>query len=272
MLASKSEYPSSMFSSEGGARSDGQNRMLAGYLAFIAGFVNSSGFILIGTFTSHVTGNVGRIANDVVSGAGGAAISAFALVVSFFAGALLVSIILESRFFGHVSRAYVVALVVEAVLLTGFTLFSYVAAAAHPRVLDAEAALLCAAMGMQNALVTRLSGAVVRTTHLTGVATDLGIETARWFRYWRQSLSAVGRIRLVMGPNRAERPQVAKFLLLFTIGATFTFGAVVGALLTVRLGAPSMLLAAFAISALAFYAFKNGRTHDDREAARLSRR
>ena len=36
------------------------NRVLAGYLAFVGGFVNSVGFVLIGNFTSHVTGNIGR--------------------------------------------------------------------------------------------------------------------------------------------------------------------------------------------------------------------
>ena len=38
-------------------------------------------------------------------------------------------------------------------------------------------------MGLQNALVTRVSGAVVRTTHMTGVLTDIGIELVR-MRAW----------------------------------------------------------------------------------------
>lgn len=41
-------------------------------------------------------------------------------------------------------------------------------------------------MGLQNATVTRISGSVVRTTHVTGMITDLGIELADWvdaFRY-----------------------------------------------------------------------------------------
>lgn len=49
-----------MFRHEGANRSHHHNQLLAGYLAMIAGFVNSAGFILIGSFTSHVTGNVGR--------------------------------------------------------------------------------------------------------------------------------------------------------------------------------------------------------------------
>ena len=55
-----------MFTHEGPGRPDRLNQKLAGYLAFVGGYVNSAGFILIGTFTSHVTGNVGRLANDLV--------------------------------------------------------------------------------------------------------------------------------------------------------------------------------------------------------------
>ena len=250
-----------MFSHEGSDRSDRENRLLAGYLAFIAGYTNSSGFLLVGTFTSHVTGNVGRLANDLAKGNSPAAVSAVTLLLAFFSGAFAVSVVLESRAFRHVSRAYAFAMGLEALLLAGFTLFSNLATAAHPRVLDAGAALLCAAMGMQNGLVTRISGAVVRTTHLTGVVTDLGIESARWFRYWRRSLASVV----------SERPSVTKSRLLVTIAVTFLLGAVAGALVTVRLGAPSMLLAAVAIAGLGFYALRHGRVHDA-GAARLSRR
>lgn len=250
-----------MFSHEGSDRSDRENRLLAGYLAVIAGFTNSSGFLLIGTFTSHVTGNVGRLANDLAVGESGAAVAAVSLLIAFFSGAFFVSVILESRAFRHISRAYAFAMVVESMLLMGFTLFSNLATAAHPRVLDAGAALLCAAMGMQNGLVTRISGAVVRTTHLTGVVTDLGIESARWFRYWRRLLASIA----------SERPSVTKSRLLLTIVLTFLVGAVGGAVVTVRLGAPSMLLAAVAIAGLAFYAVRSGRIHDD-DAARRSRR
>lgn len=250
-----------MFSHEGDARSEKQNRLLAGYLALVAGFVNSSGFVLLGTFTSHVTGNVGRLANDAAGGAAGAAAaaSAFSMVVAFFFGAFLVSVILESRWSGHVSRAYATALVVESLLLSGFTLFSFVAEATHPRVLDAEAALLCAAMGMQNGLVTRLSGAVVRTTHLTGVITDLGIESARWFRYWRKHISTLARVPLVMGPNAPERPSVAKARLLGAIAFAFVVGGMLGAVVTMQLGRSALLLAAVATIACAIHALLEDR-------------
>src|SRR6478735_12133779 len=127
-----------LFSREGSARSDSQNRWLAGYLAFVGGFVNSSGFVLIGTFSSHVTGNVGRLANDAATGQYAAAVAALTLVLCFFSGAFAASVILESRVLGAPrARAYALALATESVLLLLFTLLSSVTVSAHPRVRDA---------------------------------------------------------------------------------------------------------------------------------------
>jgi uncharacterized membrane protein YoaK (UPF0700 family) len=249
-----------LFSREGSARSDNQNRWLARYLAFVGGFVNSCGFVLIGTFTSHVTGNIGRLANDAATGQYAAAVAALTLVLCFFAGAFSASVILESRFLGvAASRAYALALATETLLLLLFTLLSYVTSSTHPRLQDAEAALLCAAMGLQNALVSRLSGAVVRTTHLTGVVTDLGIESARWFRFWRHTLSKVTRVPLVFGRNTAERPAAPKILLLATIAASFLVGATSGAIAAVHWRHASMLIAAAAVAACAIYAVRDSR-------------
>jgi uncharacterized membrane protein YoaK (UPF0700 family) len=256
-----------MFSHEGSSRSNRQNRILAGYLAFVGGFVNSCGFVLIGTFTSHVTGNVGRLANDAALGHYPAALSALSMVVCFFAGAFVASVMVESHFFLHTSRAYASALAGEALLLVLFTLLSYVTVRAHPRVQDAEALLLCAAMGMQNALVTRLSGAVVRTTHLTGVVTDLGIEAARWFRFWRRTVAEATRFRLLFGANVPERPATEKIFLLATIATSFLIGATFGAIAAVHVRHASMLLAAVAVAACSVYAVRSRRPDEDDSAS-----
>ena len=169
-----------MFRHEGEDRTHRHNQVVAGYLALIAGIVNSAGFILIGSFTSHVTGNVGRFADDLALRAS-AAPFALILVVAFFVGCFVASMALESSVKSR-PRTYSVLQFVEAGLLATFALLSYLMDTRNPRFHDVQAILLCVAMGMQNSFVTRLSGAVVRTTHLTGVVTDLGIESARWFR------------------------------------------------------------------------------------------
>ncbi|WP_394331199.1 DUF1275 family protein [Chryseobacterium luteum] len=44
-------------------------------------------------------------------------------------------------------------------------------------------------MGLQNALVTRVSQSVVRTTHLTGLFTDLGMDLSKLFFFKEKSES-----------------------------------------------------------------------------------
>ena len=80
--------------------------------------------------------------------------------------------------------------------------------------------LLCFMMGLQNAVITKISGAVVRTTHLTGVITDLGIEVGRLL-YWNRST------RPLESDVVADRQ---KLIMLATLLASFMVGGVLGAL------------------------------------------
>lgn len=236
-----------MFSHEGPSRSLRKNVLLAGILAGVAGYVNSGGFFVVGLFTSHVTGSVGRVGSDVAVGAFGAAALAAVLVVSFFVGAFVATWLLEGTVARGVPQAYGRALVVESVVLAAFVVVANLAQATDPRALDAEAALLCLAMGLQNSLVTRLSGATVRTTHLTGVVTDLGIESARWSRW------------LVSRGEGPERPQPQRALLLLTVVAAFGGGAVLGGVLTSRVSHWAMALPALVVGAIGVQAWRSKR-------------
>jgi uncharacterized membrane protein YoaK (UPF0700 family) len=248
-----------MFQHEGPGRSERQNRLLAGYLALVGGFVNSAGFVIIGSFTSHVTGNVGRLANDVVAAEWAAAATALMMVLAFMAGAFAASLAIESQIFRSRSSAYAAALATESALLALFTAASHWAPTALPRLRDAEAAILCVAMGLQNSLVTRLSGAVVRTTHLTGVATDIGIEAARWLLWWRRSLIELLPWRRPNQGQALSKPATDKISLLVTIGGSFTLGATLGALGAVRFHHAAMLMPSTAVMLCAAYALWTGR-------------
>jgi uncharacterized membrane protein YoaK (UPF0700 family) len=241
-----------MFRHEGTRRTDRHNQLVAGYLATIAGIVNSAGFVLIGSFTSHVTGNVGRFADELALGQAGAAF-AFLLIVAFFAGAFVASMALESTEHAR-PRIYSALLFGEASLLAVFAVLSFLIDTHNPRFRDIQATLLCVAMGMQNSFVTRLSGAVVRTTHLTGVVTDLGIEAARWFRVWRARLATRTQLRLVVGDAPAAQPRWPRTLLLLIIVGGFVAGSAIGALSALHYGQLSLLLPTLALSAGALFA------------------
>jgi len=60
-------------------------------------------------------------------------------------------------------------------------------------VLPATVMLLCFMMGLQNAVITKLSNAEIRTTHMTGIVTDLGIEAGKAM-YWNRNDQAVPRV------------------------------------------------------------------------------
>ena len=249
-----------MFSHEGPSRSATSNGILAGYLALVAGFVNSSGFVLLGTFTSHVTGSIGRFANDLATSRWGAATLAAIFVVAFFVGAFIASIVIQAQR-SRVSRAYGLALLLESVTLGAFVIVATTMRKDDARTLDAEAAMLCLAMGMQNSLVTNLSGAVIRTTHLTGVVTDLGIESARW-HYWLFT-----RYKRTRGPQ----PSPVKALLLLTILIAFTLGALSGAMFTTNRGPSAMLVPSAALLLAAGYALLGqGRRRNAPDAASLN--
>jgi hypothetical protein len=112
------------------------------------------------------------------------------------------------------------------------------------RALDSLALLICMMMGLQHSLVTRPdSGAVARTTHTTGIMTDLGIEAARWFRFWRAHLSRHVQIRLVVGTSPpALPPHVPKPVQLLTTVGMLVRASAAGAELAARSGRSSVVV------------------------------
>jgi uncharacterized membrane protein YoaK (UPF0700 family) len=247
-----------MFQHEGPARSERNNRLVAAYLAWTGGYVNSASFVLLGIFTSHVTGNVGHLAADIWRHDPVGILGALALIGAFFAGAVLASVIIESAGFRSRPNAYAAALALEAALMLVVILLPDAMDPPSRGVLYGEAALVCAAMGLQNSLVTRLSGAVVRTTHLTGVVTDLGIEAARWLR-WAWSLLARGA-DTPRALGNVERPVVAKVTLLVIVATAFGLGALSGAWAALWIRQEAFIVPFGGLAVAAAYAFATGRT------------
>lgn len=164
---------------EGESRTAEMNRQLAGAMAFVAGAVNAGGFLAVGHYTSHMTGVVSSMADQAAIGDYEALAYAFGMLVCFVAGAFvstgLISYGRRHRWRGR----YALALGLEAILLL---VFGYAGARLEAREyawVNGSVALLCFIMGLHNAVTTNISGAAVRTTHLTGTVTDIGIELSR---------------------------------------------------------------------------------------------
>jgi uncharacterized membrane protein YoaK (UPF0700 family) len=229
-----------------------ENASLALVLPFVAGAVNASGFFIVGVYTSHITGSVARVGDEAAQGHTLAAFQAALLVVSFYLGATLATaLVLRAR---SQNRArYVTAMLAQAIMLLGVTLLGIAQPKGIPFLRELTTVLLCVAMGAQNALVTKLSGAIVRTTHLTGIVTDLGIETVRAW-HWLRERSGGSLLRLLALAVRARDVTDLKRLRLHgAIFFSFLAGAVVGPVLYLRIGFASMLIPVMVLLGLVYF-------------------
>ena len=202
----------------GTQRSARANMQLGLVLAFVAGAINAGGFLAVQQYTSHVTGMVSSLADNLSLGEFGLVVDAAVGVVSFLAGAICCSVMVNlARRRGMVSE-YALPLLLEAVLILVFGVAGAQLAAYQGLLVPFTVVLLCFIMGLQNAMVTKLSNAVIRTTHMTGIVTDLGIEIGRLI-YWN-------RDRAAPAPVRADRARMA---VLAGLLGCFLAGGITGA-------------------------------------------
>jgi uncharacterized membrane protein YoaK (UPF0700 family) len=168
-------------------RSKYLNRQLAWPLAFVAGAVNAGGFLACGIYTSHVSGSISRIMDELALGHLDSARKFLFIVFSFFLGAF------SSATFVHLGKRrrfrspYGGLLFVEALLLIAFGALMNSKLKENVDVSGLAALGMSFFMGALNAVATKISGAEVRVTHMTGVLTDLGIEISRSL-YWHRTV------------------------------------------------------------------------------------
>jgi uncharacterized membrane protein YoaK (UPF0700 family) len=240
-----------------------ENITMALVLPFVAGLVNAEGFFIVGVYTSHVTGSVARAGDAIAQGRLPVALSALALVGAFFIGAFTATALVERARRQQRAR-YSLALAAEIFTLLAVTFIGLFEPRHVPFAHPVTTAMLCFAMGAQNALVTKLSGAVVRTTHLTGIVTDLGIESVRalvWVRTTVQRRPFGEAVRVLS--RFREFPELKRLRLHTAIFASFFLGAILGPLLYWREGYTAMLLPIAVLTALLIFDAVVGlRTYD----------
>lgn len=229
-----------MLSHQGAERTFSHNAYLAIALSSVAGAVNASGFFVVGTYTSHVTGHVARLGDELSQWRLPAAEHAAIFFACFLAGAVsAAAVVRAARYLGR-SR-FALALGVEAALVALFGFMSGITPHPDGGRLLGMTGMLCFAMGLQNALVTNISGAVVRTTHLTGVTTDFGIELVTLAVELRRRLRAGPLGAFLRGlPQTIVSPPFHRAWLQLFILVSFVAGAVGGPALYLRVGNDAM--------------------------------
>lgn len=167
-----------MLRHSGEQRTHQHNLNLASLLAFVAGMVNVAGFLSIHELTTNVTGHLAHLLNELFEFKSKQAFAYFLYLIFFLAGSFTAGFIVELTHRKLNKYEYIIPVLLEGVLLLISAGLGTFLVAKHPNVL---ALILLFTMGLQNSLVTSISKAVVRTTHLTGLFTDLGIELSKLF-------------------------------------------------------------------------------------------
>lgn len=166
-----------MFRQQGRRRTFGVNLSLAILLSFAAGSVNVAGFFAFTVLTTNVTGHVANLARLLVERDFRIANTVEIWILCFFAGSFFSSFLID--WLKHRKNQYSssVPIVIEATILLSIALFGQ----NFDRYMGLEifVGVLLFTMGMQNSIVSVVSGSVVRTSHLTGMFTDLGINLSR---------------------------------------------------------------------------------------------
>lgn len=162
-----------MYKHQGRKRTLHDNLRIAIILSFVAGIVNVSGFLFLKQLTTNVTGHFALFINDVANFEFWHGTVYLLYILSFLMGSFVSSFLIE--FFKRNKRlnVYVIPVLIETVILVTVAVLASLVFFDYP---DLIACLLLFSMGLQNSYVTKVSDAVVRTTHLTGLFTDLGIE------------------------------------------------------------------------------------------------
>ena len=201
-------------------RTTSTNRTLGLLLAFNAGAINAGGFLVVQMYTSHMSGFLSLLADNLVLGNMALVLSAVGVLWAFLSGAGTTAILVNWARARQLRSGFALPLLLEAVLMLLFGLMGAITLTWHTVfAVPLTVLLLAFIMGLQNAVVTKLSSAQIRTTHMTGVITDLGIEMGKML-YWNRSGTP---------PAAQVRANHVRVHLYASLLAMFTSGGVVGA-------------------------------------------
>jgi len=171
-----------MFRHKGKNRTFAHDLRLATLLSFVAGLVNITGVLALKTLTTNVTGHFAFFAEEIMRHDYTTAITFLIFTLFFLFGSFISSFLEELISIKNPDLSHIFPITLEMVILIGVGIFG---TSSGLFTLEGKltAFFMLLSMGIQNSLVTNISKSTVRTTHLTGLFTDLGIELSQLFFY-----------------------------------------------------------------------------------------
>jgi uncharacterized membrane protein YoaK (UPF0700 family) len=143
--------------------------------AFSAGMVNIASLLIFFTFTSNVTGHFAVLAAEIVKGNWYQAAVVCSWIFLFFFGCFVSNLIVIHFNQRNAYLAHAIPIVLEIICLITVGIYGQFFYAETLTETELLLSLMLFAMGLQNGLTASISNFAVKTTHLTGITTDLGI-------------------------------------------------------------------------------------------------
>lgn len=170
--------------------------LIALIMASMAGYINSAMLIEFGLPVSQMTGVTSRLSDSLIHFDWSGLWIPLMILCGFLGGAFLSGLIIgQARY--NTSARYGHALLLNSAILAAATVFSFI---------QSEVSLLLSAIacGLQNALVASYRGLQLRTTHMTGTVTDLGVHLAHVLKSgeawpWQANLLIVLLLSFLVG-------------------------------------------------------------------------
>jgi len=230
-------------------RTNIDNIKLGVLTAFTSGMVNVASWILFFAFTSNVTGNYAILAEEITKGNWFQVLVICLWIGLFFFGSYLANnIIINSK---TVKRqiSHSIPLILELFCLIGVGFYGELHYEETLIETEFMIASLTFAMGLQNGLTASITNFSVKTTHLTGLTTDLAIHLSL----------------LTKANNRKEKAITDKFILLLSILVSYMVGAIIAGLITLKFQFQVFFYVSFTIVIIIFYdyIFSKLKPHDE---------
>ncbi|MCW8314020.1 YoaK family protein [Sphingobacterium thalpophilum] len=188
------------------------NIKLGALTAFSAGMVNVASVIVFFSFTSNVTGYYAVFAQEMAKGNWYQGAVVLFWILLFLIGSMLSNLIIihgKGKFSSYLTHSIPLILEILSILFVGIYLdFFYEDSLKETEILVGS---LLFAMGLQNGLTASISNSVVKTTHLTGLTTDLAVLISM---FTKES-------------NRSNKALVDKFHLLLSIVSAYLLGGLI---------------------------------------------
>jgi uncharacterized membrane protein YoaK (UPF0700 family) len=155
-----------------------ENLSLASSTAFVAGVTNVAGVIAFLAFTTNMTGHFANLARNVIERNLPQVIIFIIWLFLFFAGAFTANFLVRWQSHKSAYRANAAPIILEIIILLFIAYYGSNHYAGNLAEKQTITGALILAMGLQNGLVSNISGGLIKTSHLTGVFTDLGADFA----------------------------------------------------------------------------------------------